>query len=187
MSLQESDWTPRSLPLLAWIEHGGVFETKLDAEHLVDTMPRLYSLSLHPPREALRWRASGLSDLDVAERRHWLRLEASAQLILTCQRCMHPLSLDLKVKRRFLVAPNEALANKLEDSAQDDYDVIAHDKQFDLLALIEDELLLALPIVPKHLQCEPPVLAQAEPSQESTRQRPFAVLSKLKRSKESGE
>ncbi|MFN5132416.1 MAG: hypothetical protein ACK5DS_14455, partial [Burkholderiales bacterium] len=92
MSLQESDWTPRSLPLLAWIERGGVFEAKLDAEHLVDTMPRLYSLSLHPPREALRWRACGLSDLDAAERRHWLRLEAFAQLILTCQRCMHPLS-----------------------------------------------------------------------------------------------
>ena len=99
---------------------------------------------------------------------------------------MHPLSLDLKVKRRFLVAPNEALANKLEDSAQDDYDVIAHDKQFDLLALIEDELLLALPIVPKHLQCEPPVMAQTEASQASTRQRPFAVLSTLKRSKENG-
>jgi len=186
MSLQESDWTPRSLPLLAWIERGGVFEAKLDAELLIDTMPRLYSLALHPPREALRWRACGLSDLDAAERRHWLRLEVFAQLILTCQRCMHPLSLDLEVKRRFLVAPNEALANKLEDSAQDDYDVIAHNKQFDLLALIEDELLLALPIVPKHLQCEPPVMAQTEASQASTRQRPFAVLSTLKRSKENG-
>lgn len=187
MSLQEPDWTPQSLPLLAWIEKGGAFEAKLDAERLGETMPRLFSLSLHPPREALRWRANGLSDLDRAERRHWLRLEASAQLIVTCQRCMHPLSLDLKVKRRFLVAPNEALADKLEDSAQDDYDVIAHDKQFDLLALIEDELLLALPIVPKHSQCEPPVLAQTEAAHESTRQRPFAVLSALKRGKESGE
>jgi len=93
---------------------------------------------------------------------------------------MHPLSLDLQVKRRFLVARNEAMASKLEDAAQDDYDVIAHDKHFDLLALVEDELLLALPIVPKHLQCEPLGTSQAVAPLQSNRPKPFAVLSSLK-------
>jgi len=184
MSLQTADWNARSLALMNWIEHGGVFDARIEVDALPKEMPRLYALSQYSPREPMRWRASGLSDLALAERRHWLRLEASAQLILTCQRCMHPLSLDLQVKRRFLVARNEATANKLEDAAQDDYDVIAHDKHFDLLALAEDELLLALPIVPKHLQCEPPGVAQPGPGAEVIRPRPFAVLSRLKQDKE---
>ncbi|NDF49764.1 MAG: hypothetical protein EB116_06720 [Betaproteobacteria bacterium] len=58
--------------------------------------------------------------------------------------------------------------------------VIAHDKHFDLLALVEDELLLALPIVPKHLQCEPPGTSQAVAPLQSNRPKPFAVLSSLK-------
>ncbi|HAB47822.1 MAG: hypothetical protein EBT36_09545 [Betaproteobacteria bacterium] len=180
MRFQANEWTARSLPLMTWIEHGGVFDARIEAEVLVQEMPRLYALSQSSPRESLRWRASGLSDLALSERRYWLRLEASAQLMLVCQRCMHPLSLDLQVKRRFLVARNEAMASKLEDAAQDDYDVIAHDKHFDLLALVEDELLLALPIVPKHLQCEPPGTSQAVAPLQSNRPKPFAVLSSLK-------
>lgn len=184
MSLQASDWTARSLPLMSWIEHGGVFDARIEAEALPQQMPRLYALSQYSPREPLRWRASGLSDLALSERRYWLRLEANAPLTLTCQRCMNPLSLDLHVKRRFLVVRNEAMASNLEDAAQDDYDVIAHDKHFDLLALVEDELLLALPIVPKHLQCEPPGASQAEAPLLTNRPKPFAVLSSMKRHRE---
>ncbi len=55
----------------------------------------------------------------------------------------------------------------------------------DLLALVEDELLLALPIVPLHDPeiCQPPVGPdEPEPSEdEVTRSNPFSVLAQLKR------
>ena len=182
------DWQARALSLIDWIEKGGVIEERLDAQAFSQEMPRLYQLSVHAPRENLRWRASGLTetrleqtDRTEGERRHWLRLEAHAQLILTCQRCMHPLTLDLHIKRRFLVAGNESAAEQMEDTSQDEYDVIAHNKKFDLLTLTEDELLLALPIVPKHQECEPPGLMQQDASGSDERPKPFAVLASLKR------
>ena len=55
----------------------------------------------------------------------------------------------------------------------------------DLLALVEEELLLALPIVPLHdLEiCQPPAGPdESEPSEdEVTRSNPFSVLAQLKR------
>jgi len=187
---RSGDWQVRALPLLTWIEQGGMLEANIEASAFACEMPRLYQVSAHPPRQALSWRASGLTETrsdqnphDMRERRHWLRLEANAQLILTCQRCMHPLTVDLHIKRRFLVAIDEASADRLEDAAQDDYDVIAHEQRFDLLALTEDELLLALPIVPKHRECDPPGLLPSEESESFDRPRPFAVLAQLKRDK----
>ena len=208
MSERSFDWTARAIALIPWIEQGDVLDQQLEAAVLVQQMPRLFGLSIHPPREPLRWRAIGLTETRaevpgrtasqstndrvgsdalpkhnrIGDRRHWLRLEAHAQIVLTCQRCMQALSLDLRIKRRFLVAANDADAEALENAAQDDFDVIAHHKRFDLLALIEDELLLSLPIVPKHSQCEIPGGIQEPTSAEPTRQRPFAVLAKLKRS-----
>jgi uncharacterized protein len=66
------------------------------------------------------------------------------------------------------------------------YDVLElGEDPMDLLALIEDELLLALPIVPTHdpKECQPPAdLNEPEPSEdEVTRSNPFSVLAQLKR------
>ncbi|HCP54228.1 MAG TPA: metal-binding protein, partial [Pseudomonas sp.] len=66
------------------------------------------------------------------------------------------------------------------------YDVLeVGEYPLDLLALVEDELLLALPIVPLHDPeiCQPPVGPdEPEPSEdEVTRSNPFSVLAQLKR------
>jgi uncharacterized protein len=111
----------------------------------------------------------------------WLQLQARARVARQCQRCLQPVLLALDVDRAFRFAPSEDEAAALDAESEDD--VLVLSRQFDLRELVEDELLLALPIVPKHEQC-PALLVVAATSQavkaaEPTH--PFAALAALKR------
>lgn len=80
-----------------------------------------------------------------------LRLHASAGLPLQCQRCLEPVQEALVVDRQFLFVADEATALALDEESEDD--VLVASKTFNLLELIEDELLMALPLVPRHGHC----------------------------------
>jgi len=108
-----------------------------------------------------------------------LHLRARTRLPLVCQRCLQPAWTEIAVDRHFLFAPDEAQAVRLDEHAQDD--VLAAAADFDLLALIEDELLLALPLAPRHDHCP-----QALPAQDgdcvvsgTDQPHPFAALAAL--------
>jgi uncharacterized protein len=110
----------------------------------------------------------------------WLQLQAHARVARECQRCLQPVLLALDVDRafRFLASEDEAAA--LDAESEDDMLVLSH--QFDLRELVEDELLLALPIVPKHEQCPAPLAPAAETAQDETAPaHPFAALAAWKR------
>ncbi len=53
-------------------------------------------------------------------------------------------------------------------------------RSFDLVELIEDELLLALPLVPRHEMCTQPLESAADPVAFDERVNPFDVLGELK-------
>ena len=111
----------------------------------------------------------------------WLHLEAKASVPLTCQRCLHPVPVELLIEQDFRFVADEATALAEDDDS--DEDLLVLEDQFDVLALIEDELLMALPLVPMHPTClseqaptskeEEAILAEAKPN-------PFAVLASLK-------
>lgn len=108
----------------------------------------------------------------------WLQLRAQAQVARECQRCLQPVLLPLAVDRAFRFVPTEDEAAALD--ADSDDDVLAASHRFDLRALVEDELLLALPLVPKHDQCPAPW--QPEPAApEPAPEHPFAALAALRR------
>ncbi len=107
----------------------------------------------------------------------WLHLQARARVARECQRCLQPVLLALDVDRAFRFALTEDEAAALDADSEDDVLVLA--RQFDLHELVEDELLLALPIVPKHEQCPAPLSGQA--AEELTPEHPFAALASLKR------
>jgi uncharacterized protein len=96
----------------------------------------------------------------------------------------------LEVKRSFRFVRDAALA-EAEDAGSEE-DVLALRSAFDLRALVEDELLLALPLVPRHEVCPQP-LPQPSPQEpdplqsqeEATAPHPFAKLAALKRGKSS--
>ncbi len=115
----------------------------------------------------------------------WLHLHASTCMPLTCQRCMTPVSMPLEVEQWYRFVATEALAMAEDDASEEDLLVIA--PQFDLLAVLEDELLMALPLVPMHDVC--PVLpvfsaGEAELIEPAlAKPNPFAALAQLKKPK----
>jgi uncharacterized protein len=104
----------------------------------------------------------------------WLHLAASATLSMVCQRCLGPVDVPVAFGRDFRFVATEELA-EVEDEES---------KSFNLLDLMEDELLMAMPPVPKHEICPKPVKLQATDAAfeetPSEKPNPFAVLQQLK-------
>lgn len=115
----------------------------------------------------------------------WLLLQAQARVARQCQRCLQPVLLALDVNRAFRFAPTEEEAATIDADSEDD--VLVLSRHFDLRALVEDELLLSLPIVPMHDECPAPLVAPAAPEQaaeHATTAHPFAALAAWKRGTE---
>jgi len=112
----------------------------------------------------------------------WLHLSASTTLQLICQRCLGSAAVPVAFEREFRFVANEALA-AIEDEESEE-DVLVLSKSFNLLELIEDELLMAMPPVPKHDACPQPVHMQAADAdfeaQPDETPHPFAALERLK-------
>lgn len=128
------------------------------------------------------WHATG-STASVRGAGHevWLHLRADVAVALECQRCLAPMDLDLHLDRRFRFVHGEDAAAQL-DAEDEEHDVLATSRAFDLHELIEDEFLLALPIVPRHGSCPSP-LPQATRDDVEEAVHPFAALAGLRQAK----
>jgi uncharacterized protein len=130
----------------------------------------------------LAWSARG----ELRNPRHvrpdvWLHLKASGVLPLTCQRCLAPVDVPMAIDRSFRFVADESTAAAEDDTSEEDLLVIS--RSFDLPALVEDEFLMELPLVPLHETCPEPVrLSAVDPGfeVESPQESPFAVLARLK-------
>ena len=124
----------------------------------------------------LRTGASGQPDT-------WLHLQATASIAMTCQRCLGFVQVPLEIDQwyRFVASEDIAMA---EDDACDE-DLLVMTPQFDVISLLEDELLMALPLVPMHDAC--PVLPGFIAGHQDVlddlpeKPHPFAALAQLKK------
>jgi uncharacterized protein len=144
--------------------------------------------STQPPADGsggdVAWSVRGLWKQPVgrpAEMR--LHLVAQATVHLTCQRCLQPMPLTLDVDRTIRFVPGEDEAAQLDEEGEED--VLALPRTLDLQELVEDELILTLPIVPMHDTCPQPLSFNAEAAtdsetEEAERPNPFAALAALK-------
>ena len=136
-----------------------------------------------PPTEAdqVEWAAHGEQRAARgAQPQTWLHLKAQTRLRLECQRCLQPVDTALNIDRSFRFVAGEDAAAQLDADSEDD--VLALTRALDLAELVEDELLLALPLVPRHEVCPSPLLAADEPGDSQQEQaHPFAALAALKR------
>lgn len=136
------------------------------------------------PDSSVRWQASAESRPGSgAEEDIWLHLQAQTSLPLTCQRCMGNVAIALEVDQWYRFVASEEIAMAQDDESEED--LLVMEPQFDLLALLEDELLMALPLVPMHDECPTaPVMRAGDdvPAAEAEgKPHPFAVLSGLKK------
>ena len=172
-------------PLRLDVERFARDGASLQGEWPLSAMPRLVE-SCHadePPRagDLVSWQARGVSRSSGGEAQTWLRLELQARPRLTCQRCLGPVEVPLEVAARFRFVEGEARA--AEQDAECEEDVLARSRSLDLQALAEDELLLALPLVPRHEVCPLPLkVPPGEPTEVAAQEPgPFAALAGLKR------
>jgi len=171
----------------------------LQGQAQLGELPRWAEL-LHPGADTsghtVLWSAQGeLRGRRATRAEIWLHLQIQATAALTCQRCLGPVDTPMHVDRWFRFVEDETQAATLDEETEDD--VLVADKAFDLIELIEDELLLAAPIVPRHDTCpaplrvneeaaEPPVPQSPEAgppdsaADNSPRPHPFAALAGLK-------
>ncbi len=109
----------------------------------------------------------------------WLHLNCSTRLALTCQRCLQPVETLAHAQRGFQFVATEAVAAAID--ADSDDDVLVLSRTLNLVELMEDELLLALPLVPRHPVCPQPLIPPEDTEPFEERAHPFAVLGELKR------
>lgn len=134
----------------------------------------------------VNWAAQGELRHDASGgEQTWLHLEVDTTLPLTCQRCLGLVDWPLAVRRSFRFVASEESAEQQDEEAEED--VLAVQPDFDLRQLIEDELLMDLPVVPRHDTCPTEVkLAVADADFEeklAEKPNPFAVLQQLKKGK----
>lgn len=130
----------------------------------------------------LNWSALGeLRTDEVGAEQVWLHLTVDVSLPMTCQRCMGPVDIAVPVNRSFRFVDSEEAAEAQDEEAEED--VLVLSREFSLSDLIEDEVLMALPVVPRHETCPVDVkLAAVDAGFEAAsaeKRNPFAVLAKL--------
>jgi uncharacterized protein len=198
-------FAPHKLDIGAFIESGELMQGQApvaDLARLAHGLAKDFDLASLPD---VSWSAQGRLEAQRVGGPHlWLDLSAQAELAWDCQRCLHAVAEPVEVHCSIRFVKDEAAAAELDADSEDD--VLALSKQFDLMALIEDELIMAQPLVPRHAQCpidvsvhmradELPATGEAVPGAAeqggapdasltaSGRPNPFAVLAALKKSK----
>ena len=137
----------------------------------LDQLPRLAEL-LTTTAGLLSVRLEGWRD---GQGKSWLQLDIAGEPVLCCQRCLGGVKFALDIRSRLqLMAPGEDWPD--DDLVDDSADAIAAEKALAVLPLVEDEVLLALPIAPRHEQCESPSADAGEHGSS-----PFAALAALKK------
>jgi uncharacterized protein len=105
--------------------------------------------------------------------------QVSTQLELICERCLEPMPLHLELAVNAAVVWNEEQATQLNSELEP---WIGENERINAHELIEDELLLALPIMPAHEQENCKGLSSFTTQAEDElveRQKPFAGLASL--------
>ena len=114
-----------------------------------------------------------------------VRATMSAELGLECRRCLKPMTYPMRVSVDLAVVADDKAATELPECYEP---LLVMDGEVALELLIEDELLLNLPVMPGHSEGECPVAIPSSwvDNELDEHKTPFTVLKKLLRSDEDG-
>ena len=171
---------PRAIELLAFCRNGDTVQGEWPQAGMARLAESLATVA--PDAPAIPWSASGqLRPVAGGEAEVWLHLTATTTVQLQCQRCLQNMSQALQIDRRFRFVRGEAAAARLDEASEDD--VLELPPRLDLHALTEDELILALPLVPRHERCPAPLPLRDDTDvpEEAPAPNPFAALAALRR------
>jgi len=153
----------------------------------IDQLPRLaQEASVVLKGDGYEWTVqSHFEDSPGSEPLQTLDLGLKGRIHLICQRCMQDCAVDLAEKRRFVLLATEDLADDypIEDEERE---ALVASQHFNLLETIEDEILLSLPLIPKHPEgfCEPHASSFGDEGEEDAPENPenpFNILKNMKK------
>lgn len=178
----DKTFNPRHLDIQAFAQAGA----ELQGQMPLAEWPRLLAEQLASEAAesgAVHWRLQGIMvPVTGGSPQVGLVLRADVNLALQCQRCLTPVMEKVVAERDFIFVADEATAEALDEDSE--ADVLVMSRDFDALALVEDELILCLPLVPRHSVCPqslPDSVADADFAAASERPNPFAKLAALKK------
>ncbi|MCW8931074.1 MAG: YceD family protein [Gammaproteobacteria bacterium] len=188
---------PQRIDYHRYTEQGVVLDGFISLSESIKDLPRL--------NNAIIENAGDINyhlefDTDILGNR-FVTGQVEGQVVLQCQRCMDNYTVDLNCNISIAFVKNELEQTQAEES---NYDVFWLEKKelFDPRVLLEDELLLALPQIPMHLEsqigeeCDVHVEFLGETddssiidnttealnnSEQNDKDNPFAILKQLKK------
>ena len=155
-------------------------------DHLIDELllvdcPRLNDFLHHfslmstsniLPSGSIHYELLGETD---AAGRPFLHLTLAANLITICQRCLNEMPLKFALNFKYLIGEvGDFDLMAPEGDGSDDYDMQQVSFNMDIVALVEDEIIMAMPIAPTHEQ-----LCGEIVNQSGGKPNPFAILKGL--------
>jgi uncharacterized protein len=155
---------------VAFARESGELRAMVDVVALVRLQDALFDQS-----GAIAYELAGHVDRDG---KPLLRLALGGDLVLRCQRCLGPVRFRLDAVRNFVLVPAGQVLSDPADEAEDTEQLHA-DPKLDVIALVEDEVILGLPMVAGHEEgaCAAPL----PNAQAGERDSPFNALAALKR------
>ncbi|WP_392563420.1 23S rRNA accumulation protein YceD [Orbus wheelerorum] len=111
-----------------------------------------------------------------------IEMDAKVSVTLMCQRCQQPFELLVHVKNKFSPVKSDAQAEELPECYEPA--LINEFGEVDMLGLVEDEIILSLPIAPvhdsQHCEVSEADMVFGEIPIEDDKPNPFAILASLK-------
>jgi uncharacterized protein len=148
---------------------------KLQGAWPVAEFLRLHDV-LHSTAGTLGYELQGVPD-DQGRPALWLKVQGTLQL--RCQRCLGALEFPLQIDVALRLAATQEEVDAEPVEAEGPESIVAG-KEMQVRGLVEDEVLLALPIAPRHDACAGGMKDPGRGAVETgTRQTPFAGLRRL--------
>lgn len=107
-----------------------------------------------------------------------LKITVSGVVGLNCQRCLETIEHTLNVKTALFLARNEDELSRYDEDIF--VDAIYASNELDILALIEDEVILSLPVSPRHEDAGCHISSETGMRETAAKEHPFTVLASLK-------
>jgi uncharacterized protein len=171
-----SEGLPQQIDVRRLADSGRHLQGELSLDQFT-RLSKLVEVSGHTPMFPL---SLDFSRLDNGQRVITGHISGGVSMI--CQRCLEPVKVILDCDISLGLVEDDAEAELLPDKL----DPLITGEATHLYELLEDELLLAMPIVPLHDHCELPgnlASDQSDNEEFSGQENPFAVLASLKKEK----
>lgn len=110
----------------------------------------------------------------------YLTYQVTGNLPVSCQRCLSPLVYDVSGVYRMALLRDEREVNKIGENDYVFLSELCDNNRLAVKDLLEDELLLTLPLSPRHENCQMLIDSVGEIDEEDVESHPFAVLARLK-------